>query len=192
MMPTISETIKGFALSFEAGGTCFSPGRIDKGTLAMLSRVTFGTDDKVLDLGCGYGVVGITAAKHMPPGSVFLSDIDEDALKYARRNAIINNVDGIHIISSNAFENIDETGFTIIASNPPYHADFSVPKMFIEKGFNRLTIGGRFYMVTKRKDWYKRKFISVFGGVGIFEIDGYFIFEAEKRTHRYAKGSMQK
>ena len=182
----LSKTIKGHNLTFETHPKCFSPNQIDKGTLAMLELINFSEEDKVLDLGCGYGVVGITAAKHMPPARVFMSDINETALRYATRNAALNNVGGIHIIHSNAYQNINEIGFTIIASNPPYHADFSVPKLFIEKGFNRLAIGGRFYMVTKRRDWYKNKFIAIFGGVRIHETDGYFIFEAERRTRNFS------
>ena len=65
-------------------------------------------------------------------------------------------------------------------------ADFSIPKHFIEKGFNRLRIGGKMYMVTKRKDWYKNKLSAIFGGVKIYEIDGYFVFCAEKRNSKYS------
>ena len=183
----LNKTIKNHDLTFETHPKLFSPNQVDKGTLAMLNCINFSADDKVLDLGCGYGVVGITAAKHMPPANVFMTDISETALKYAGRNAKLNNVDGINILNSNAYHCINQTGFTIIASNPPYHADFSVPKLFIEKGFNRLAIGGKFYMVTKRKDWYKNKFIAIFGGVRIHETDGYFLFEAERRTHSYKK-----
>ena len=183
----ITTTIKDHALTFEIHPKCFSPTQIDKGTLAMLEHINFTADDKMLDLGCGYGVVGIVAAKHMPPGNVFLSDINQAALNCAKKNAVANGVEGINIIKSNAYEDINETNFTIIASNPPYHADFSVPKLFIEKGFNRLAIGGRFFMVTKRKDWYKNKFIAIFGGVRIHEKDGYYIFEAQKKTNHYAK-----
>jgi len=182
-------TIKGHELAFETTQSLFSPSQIDKGTLAMLDIIHFTPEDKVLDLGCGYGVVGIVAAKHTTPGNVFMSDSDKIAVKYASKNAARNNIQGINIIQSNAYENINQTGFTIIASNPPYHADFSVPKLFIEKGFNRLAIGGRFYMVTKRKDWYKNKFIAIFGGVRIHEVDGYFIFEAEKRSQSYGRKS---
>lgn len=77
-------------------------------------------------------------------------------------------------------------------SNPPYHADFSVPKEFIEKGFNRLQIGGKMYMVTKRKDWYKNKLISIFGGVKIWEIDGYYVFLAIKKQSSYANVKARK
>jgi len=183
----LNKTIKGHDLIFETHPKCFSPNQVDKGTLAMLDCINFSANDKVLDLGCGYGVVGITTAKHVPPANVFMSDISQVALKFAKQNVTLNGVDGIHILNSNAYHNINETGFTIIASNPPYHADFSVPKLFIEKGFNRLTLGGKFYMVTKRKDWYKNKFIAIFGGVQIHEKDGYYVFEAERRTHSYKK-----
>jgi 16S rRNA (guanine1207-N2)-methyltransferase len=75
----------------------------------------------------------------------------------------------------------------MILSNPPYHTDFSVAKMFIEKGFNRLSIGGRMYMVTKRKEWYRNKLKSIFGGVRIWELNGYFVFMSIKKSRTYAK-----
>jgi len=155
----------------------------------MLDVIDFPPTGKILDLGCGYGVVGIVAAKHTAPENVFMSDTDKIAIKYATINAKHNGVPSVNIIQSNAYENIQASGFTIIASNPPYHADFSVPKLFIEKGFNRLAIGGKFYMVTKRRDWYKNKFIAIFGGVRIHEAEGYFIFEAQKRSNSYSPKS---
>ena len=63
----------------------------------------------------------------------------------------------------------------------------ALAKGFIEKGFNRLTKNGKMLMVTKRREWYKNKFIAVFGGVRIEERGGYFVFMAEKRSGRYAK-----
>ena len=81
---------------------------------------------------------------------------------------------------------MDASGFDLILSNPPYQTDFSVAKGFIEKGFNRLKIGGKLYMVTKRRAWYKNKMISVFGGVEIRETDGYYVFIAERRSLQYA------
>jgi 16S rRNA (guanine1207-N2)-methyltransferase len=65
--------------------------------------------------------------------------------------------------------------------------DFSVPKHFIEKGFNHLKIGGKLFMVTKRKEWYKNKLISVFGGVKIWEENGYYVFMAQKTQSSYSK-----
>jgi len=182
-----TETISDIELTFETAKTIFSPNNIDKGTLAMLSVVDFSAEDKLLDLGCGYGIVGIYAAKFMNPQNIVMSDINKKCVELSKKNAQANGADGVKVVLSNGFENIDDKDFTLILSNPPYHADFSIPKHFIEKGFNRLQIGGRFYMVTKRKEWYKNKLIAIFGGVKIHEIDGYFVFQAEKRNASYAR-----
>src|SRR5699024_4749108 len=106
------------------------------------------------------------------PENVVMVDIDPKALELAKENILINNVSEIHIYQSDGFKDFDETNFDLILSNPPYHTDFSIPKHFIEKGFNRLKIGGKMYLVTKRKDWYKNKMIAIFGGVRIWEEDG--------------------
>ena len=183
----ITATVNGIELSFETAGTVFSPQGVDSGTLAMLSTVDFSSADKVLDLGCGYGVVGIYAAKIIGASNVVMSDIDANCVELASRNAKANGVGEIVTFVSDGFNDITDNDFTMILSNPPYHSDFSVSKRFIEKGFNRLKVGGSFFMVTKRKDWYKNKLITIFGGVNIQEIDGYFVFRSEKRSTQYAK-----
>src|SRR5699024_6137921 len=129
--------------------------------MSMLSFVEFEKGDKVLDLGCGYGVVGILAAKFVEPENVVMVDIDHRALELTKENILINEVQGIHVYKSDGFKDFEETNFDLILSNPPYHVDFSVPKHFIEKGFNRLKIGGKMYLVTKRKSWYKNKMKSI-------------------------------
>jgi len=178
--------IKGISLQFHTDETVFSPGAVDRGTLAMLSTVEFTGEDKVLDLGCGYGVVGILAAKCIGSEKVTMLDIDEAAVDLARENARQNGVEGCRILQSDGFHQLEEKDFTLILSNPPYHVDFSVPKHFIEKGFNRLTVGGRMVMVTKRRDWYKNKLTAIFGGVKVSEIDGYYVFSSIKKDSRYA------
>jgi 16S rRNA (guanine1207-N2)-methyltransferase len=56
-----------------------------------------------------------------------------------------------------------------------------VAKAFIEEGYKHLVFDGKFMMVTKRLAWYRNKISSVFGGVKVFEQDGYYVFVAEKR-----------
>lgn len=183
----IDTEIKDIKMKFESSSKLFSPKSIDKGTLAMLSLVDFYQGDRVLDLGCGYGVVGILSAKILGPDNVVMIDCDPLAVEYSKKNAELNDVEGIDIFVSDGFKNCHEKNFTMILSNTPYHVDFSVPKEFIEKGFNRLSINGKMFMVTKRKEWYKNKFISVFGGVKIWEVDDYYIFMAIKKSDAYAK-----
>ena len=183
----ISAEIKNVSLKFETDPSNFSPNNIDVGTLAMLSAVDFLPSDKVLDMGCGYGVLGILAAKLIGQESVTMCDISESAVKQAKINAELNGVPNIDIKISDGFSEIQDNNFTLILSNPPYHADFSVPKHFIEVGFKKLAVGGKMIMVTKRLDWYKNKLTSVFGGVMVREINGYYVFISEKRGERVRK-----
>ena len=178
--------ILGQQVSLETRRGLFSPEHVDRGTLAMLSHVKIASGMRIMDLGCGCGVVGIVAAKIAGEENVFMSDADPMAVATARRNAERNGVGGVQVCVSDGFQSVDASGFDLILSNPPYQTDFSVAKGFIEKGFNRLKIGGKLYMVTKRRAWYKNKMISVFGGVEIRETDGYYVFIAERRSLQYA------
>lgn len=187
----INVSISDINMQFKTSDEVFSPKNADKGTLAMLSVVECDMDDKVLDLGCGYGIVGIYFAKKLSSKNVVMTDIDNNAVELSKENIVLNNVQGISIYQSDGLKEISDHNFTVILSNPPYHTDFSVPKEFIEKGFNRLVIGGKMYMVTKRKDWYKNKLISVFGGVRIWEIDGYYVFMAIKKDASYANAKQR-
>lgn len=187
--------VLGMQIEFEPREGVFSPGTADTGTLAMLKVAGLKAEspEKVLDLGCGWGIVGIYLAKLWGQEHVTMLDIDPLAVDCARKNCRLNGFDALTPIVSDAYDSLDDAGFTLILSNPPYHTDFAVAKKFIEKGFNRLKVGGRFMMVTKRRDWYKNKLISVFGGVKIEEIDGYFVFTAIKKSpERAAKRKPRK
>ena len=183
----IEEQVQGVDLVLQTNEEIFSPTAVDKGTRAMLSFVEFKEGDKVLDLGCGCGVVGILAAKQIGADNVVMCDVSENAIQLSGQNAAANGVDGVTIRRSDGLKEISETGFTLILSNPPYHTDFAVAKGFIEDGFKKLAIGGKMVMVTKRLDWYRNKLSSVFGGVTVKEKDGYYVFLAEKRGNRKPK-----
>lgn len=183
----IKEQIQGIELVLQTNEEVFSPGAVDRGTKAMLSFVNFASEDKVLDLGCGCGVVGILAAKQIGAEKVVMCDVSENAVNLSRLNAEANDVGEVTIRQSDGLKEISETGFTLILSNPPYHTDFAVAKGFIEDGFKKLIAGGKMVMVTKRLDWYRNKLSSVFGGVSVKEKDGYYVFFAEKRANRKPK-----
>lgn len=152
----------------------------------MLSTLTLQPGMRVMDLGCGCGIVGIVAAKKCGAENVVMSDVDPNAVETAKKNADANGAGGVKVVVSDGFDSVDEAGFDLILSNPPYQTDFAVAKKFIEKGFNRLKIGGKMVMVTKRLDWYRNKLKAIFGGVRVQEIDGYYVFTAERRSLRYA------
>ena len=178
--------IQGVLLKFETGPSLFSPQAVDQGSCLLLSLVRFESTDRILDLGCGYGAMGIYAAKLISPENVYMTDNDPEALRFAAKNVELNSVEGIHVQYSDGFNDLRATGFTKILCNPPYHTDFSVAKHFIEKGFNRLAIGGAMWMVTKRDTWYRNKLTKVFGGVRVVSQDSYFVFHAIKKSAAYA------
>ena len=173
-------------LEIETTEGLFSPRGADAGTLSMVSAVELESGQKLLDLGCGAGLVGIAAAKVLGEENVWMTDVDPAAVRCAAENAKRNGVENVHLCCGDALDAVDASGFDWILSNPPYHADFSVAKKFIEKGFNRLKLGGKLVLVVKRELWYRNKLTAIFGGVRMQEIGGYFVFTAEKRSERYA------
>lgn len=183
----IHVTIRNVDLQLRTHERLFSPRQVDAGTLAMLELVDFNVDDKVLDLGCGYGVVGILAAKLIGPERVVLLDSDPLAVEYARMNAELNGVGSVQVIESQGMAGLHEAGFSLILSNPPYHTDFAVAKHFIEKGFNRLSLGGSMFLVVKRRKWYENKMRSIFGGVQVHQTSsGYCVLAAQRRKTQWA------
>lgn len=178
--------VLGVPIEFTPREGVFSPGAPDAGTLAMLraARIQPGAPEKVLDLGCGWGLVGVLAAQISGAENVWMCDVNPVAIETARKNAAANGAAGVHLCLSDGLAGVDTAGFDLILSNPPYQTDFSVAKSFIEKGFNRLKIGGWMYLVVKREAWYRNKMRAVFGGVELLERDGYLVLRAQRRAAR--------
>ena len=174
--------IKGVKLEMRSAPGLFSPAHPDRGTLAMLSQVEFHPGQRVMDLGCGWGLVGVLAARICGAENVYMCDIDPAAVETAQLNAAVNGVPGVNICVSDGFKAVDAAGFDLILSNPPYQTDFSVAKSFIEKGFNRLKVGGWMYLVVKREKWYLNKMRAVFGGASSREADGYCVISSQRRA----------
>lgn len=119
----ITTVIRDKELRFITGDRLFSPKNIDRGTLAMLSVIEFDEADRICDLGCGYGVVGIVAGKLIGADRVVMVDQDEEAVKAAIENAKLNDLAALDIRLSDGFANVTQADFTKIISHPPYHVD---------------------------------------------------------------------
>ena len=148
----------------------------------MLRRAGITEDDRVLDLGCGWGYVSLYASL-CGAQRTDACDIDERAVRCTNENLVRAGFAPC-AVASDGLDAIEARDYTCILSNPPYQSDFSVAKKFIAQSYAHLAVGGRLMMVTKRRDWYKNRLIAVFGGVRIEEDDGYFVFCAEKRTKK--------
>ncbi|HBP37710.1 MAG TPA: methyltransferase [Clostridiales bacterium] len=168
-------------LELETDPQLFSPRQADAGTLAMLAQVQLRETDRVLDLGCGYGLVGLAAARVLGPDRVVLVDIDPLAVRLARQNAQRNRCPPVRIVTGDGPAATGPEQFNLILCNPPYHTDFTVARRFIEQSFSMLDEGGRLFMVVKRLTWYQKKMAGVFGGVQVKPVSGYYVLMSEKR-----------
>ena len=129
----------------------FSKNHIDIATSFLLKTIFDEVNGDVLDVGCGYGVIGIAVAKNVNVNSVTMLDVNHRALELARRNAIRNKVENkTKIIESDGFENIKELYDTII-TNPPIRAGKSVIYKMYEDAKAHLNEGGALYLVINKK-----------------------------------------
>ena len=147
----IEYELEGNKLKFITDNGVFSKNHVDIATAFMMKTIYCELKGDVLDVGCGYGVIGITAAKNSDVTSVTMLDVNRRALDLAKRNAIKNKVDGkIKIIESDGFEKIEEKYDTII-TNPPIRAGKSVIYKMYEDAKEHLKDGGVLYLVINKK-----------------------------------------
>ncbi|AKI96759.1 class I SAM-dependent methyltransferase [Kosmotoga pacifica] len=124
----------------------FSYGKIDKASLLLIENAIIGEKDRVLDLGCGYGVIGITIKKENPDITLFMSDINERAVKYAKMNARDNNILA-EIRQGNLYDPWSENEFDTILCNPPMAAGKKIWQSIIHKAPLFLATGGKLEIV---------------------------------------------
>lgn len=156
----------------------FSADALDPGTGAMLAEAKIPRGGRVLDLACGYGVVGIAAAKLGAAEVVYVDD-DLAALTACRRN-----LEGLGLKGELVHSHLPAAvpgKFDSILTNPPYHTDYGVARSFLEFAARRLQAGGWLYVVVKKPAWYKKKLATLFGGCRTVERDGYTILSAQLR-----------
>ena len=167
---------------FKTPSGVYSYGRIDKATKILLDHMVV-HGESLLDLGCGYGVIGIVAKKEYPRMKVFMSDINKRAVEFAKINAKDNNVD-VDIRWGDLYEPWKDMRFDMIVCNPPIVAGKRVWMKIIEDAPEYLNDGGSLQMVAyhnkggKRIKGYMEK---VFGNVeDIWKEGGIRIYRSVK------------
>lgn len=167
---------------FNTSNSVFSKSAVDFGTMTMIqSFVTNerGFEGSILDLGCGYGPVGVILAKAMSKVKITMLDINERAVKLSEMNAKENKVaEKINVLQSNILENIEEK-FDRILTNPPIRAGKETVYSFFDKAYEHLNDGGKLYVVIQKKQGANSaidKLNSLFGNCEtIYKKAGYFI-----------------
>ncbi|MDD1475108.1 class I SAM-dependent methyltransferase, partial [Dolichospermum sp. ST_sed4] len=118
----ITAAVEGVTLKFVAASGVFSPKKLDPGTLALIRFMQFKKGDKILDLGWGYGAIGVSVAKFCPSCTVVLTDINDKAVGCSKINIKINNVPNASAKQSHFFAALKTEMFDIIFLNPPQTA----------------------------------------------------------------------
>ncbi|MDO5650666.1 MAG: methyltransferase [Moraxella sp.] len=160
------EDVLGKPFDFCTTWGIFSPEKLDDGSLMLLEHIDFRTDDNSIDLGCGYGVLGMTAARECPNGEHLLIDKDFVAVEYAKLNCQKNTLTNTHVQLSNGFNDVpvDKT-FSLVMSNLPAKVGKEQHYLYLLDAYERMELGGRFYVVTINglRQFMKRAFTEVFG-----------------------------
>lgn len=128
----VSTCIRGVSLEFITYSSLFSGGEIDLGSKLLIEYITIPNEGVVLDVGCGYGVIGIFVAKANPGLKVYMVDINPLAVKTAKHNAKLNGVDNrVVVLKGDSYEPVKNMFFDAIYSNPPLSAGKSVVERIV-------------------------------------------------------------
>jgi len=162
----ITAELLGTPLTFHSTWGLFSPRAIDDGTLLLLDHLQVGKDEIALDMGCGYGPLGLAIASQCPHGQVHLVDKDFVAIDYAAANAKRNALSNTQAYLSNGFSAVPEDlALTLVVSNLPAKVGNEMFYIAFYDAHARMQSGATFVVVTINglRQFVKRAFTDVFG-----------------------------
>ncbi|KSU13604.1 Ribosomal RNA small subunit methyltransferase C [Lactococcus lactis subsp. lactis] len=179
---TLTVELLGQSMRFKTDRGVFSKNGIDYGSRVLLENYQPESAKSLLDVGCGYGTLGLTLAKKFDL-DVTMVDVNSRALDLCRQNAIDNAVSNSKIELSNIYESVSEK-YDAIISNPPIRAGKDVVHEILSGAFGHLNDGGHLTIVIQKKQGApsaQKKIEEVFGNCQLVARDkGYFILRSYK------------
>jgi len=147
----ISDHLRGVTVEFYVSSDVFSPNEVDTGTRLLIEHARVPEQGTVLDLGCGYGAIGITLAKAYPKLRVVMVDVNPRAVELAKINARHNQVeDRVTVLRGNLYEPVEGRVFDVILSNPPLAAGMATVEEIIRRAPQYLALGGMLQLVMRK------------------------------------------
>jgi 16S rRNA (guanine1207-N2)-methyltransferase len=158
-------TLRGEKLRFVSTWGLFSPKAIDDGSYLLIKHIDITDGQPTLDLGCGYGAMGLAIAKACPNGSVHLVDKDFVGIEYASKNVQLNGLNNCKVYLSNAFSAVGDVKFDNIIANLPANVGNEMLYIMLSDAYAHLNPGGQLVVVTIAglKEFIKRNFKQIFG-----------------------------
>ena len=181
----ISFEVNGLTMNLLTDNGVFSKNKVDEGSLAFLKVILpLNLGNNILDLGCGYGTIGLTIAVAKKEARVTLADVNTRALALCKRNADAYNLgQRVTILQSDIYEKI-EGKYDSIVINPPIRAGKSVTYKMYEEAKQYLIDGGSLLIVIRKAQGAESaaKYIeSLFGNIKLLDRHkGYHIYQAVK------------
>jgi 16S rRNA (guanine1207-N2)-methyltransferase len=180
----IRTCLKNVPFEFLTASSVFSVKRVDLGTRVLVESMILPEKGCVLDLGCGYGVVGIAVAKFNPNLHVVLTDVNKRAALLAKRNAEKNSVSNIQVRQGSLYNPVQGLCFDCVLSNPPVSAGMETVEAIIRGAPIVIREKGSFQMVVRSKIGKKTLpalFKESFGNVEVLAIrSGYRVLIAKR------------
>lgn len=177
--------LRGTHFEFLTASGVFSKKHVDLGTRLLIESMILPKEGYVLDIGCGYGAVGIAAATFNPDLRIIMVDVNERAVRLARQNAEKNYVSNVEVRRGHLYEPVKHLAFNCVLSNPPVSAGMETVKAIISEAPEHMASKATFQMVVKSKIGGKRLlmvFEEAFGNVEVLaRKSGYRVLMAEKQ-----------
>lgn len=127
----------------------FASHGLDPGTALLIETLEGVSAERILDLGCGWGAIGLAAAKTVPTAKVVLTDVNQRAVRLARRNLERNGIRTAEVRLGSLFEPVSTEAFDLILTHPPFHAGRETVIELLKQAPAHLTSGGRLRIVGK-------------------------------------------
>lgn len=177
--------LRGKSFRFKTDRGVFSKNEVDFGSRLLIEAFQNEKNDSLfLDVGCGYGPIGLSLAKSYPNATVHMVDVNQRAIDLAKENAALNQVENVKIYESDRLLQVVGNQFHAILTNPPIRAGKKVVHEIFEQSFDRLELSGELWVVIQKKQGAASaidKLESLFGEVEVVEKKkGYFIIKAKK------------
>ncbi|MBE0313591.1 class I SAM-dependent methyltransferase [Xanthomonas citri pv. punicae] len=178
-------TLKENKFRFKTDNGVFSKKEVDFGSRVLIEAFTYPeVDGDILDVGCGYGPIGLSIAKEAMDRKVHMVDVNERALALAKENAALNQIGNVVIYESDRLLQVKGNKFASILTNPPIRAGKKVVHDIFEQSYEHLVNNGELWVVIQKKQGAPsalEKLEQLFQEVDVVDKQkGYFIIKAKR------------
>ena len=189
--PSVEHEVKNFNftlrkhnLDFMSDSGVFSRQTIDYGSRVLIEAIDFQNipNGNILDVGCGYGPIGLALAKEQTKRDVTMVDVNLRALDLAKKNADNNQIKNVEIFESDTYDKVSGK-YALIVSNPPVRAGKKVVNSILADSKDYLEPNGELWIVLQKKQGApsaKKLMDETFGNVEVVTRDkGYYILKSK-------------